>query len=88
MMNSYLVFLICFVFAIFLSIILFVIKIVEWKKIKPNARTRICFDCDFHYNSRKGEREFLYCPYCGKKTYGFDDESFERFDKEHFVNKC
>ena len=43
-----------------------------------NKNTRICFDCDKEY-SPKDKVPYLYCPYCGKKTFGFDDESCERF---------
>ena len=45
------------------------------KKISEN--TRICFYCDNHYSPCKGELPFLYCPYCGEKTFKFDNESFE-----------
>ena len=82
-MNSYLIFLIGFVFGIVLLIILFIVTRIAVLKGKPNAKTRFCFDCDFQFNPAIGEKDILYCPYCGKKTYGFDDESFVRFDKDY-----
>ncbi len=54
-----------------------------FKKEKITENTRICFDCDNHYTPYKNELPFLYCPYCGKQTYGFDNESLERFDKNY-----
>lgn len=54
------------------------------KKEKITENTRICFDCDNHYTPYKNNLPFLYCPYCEKKTYGFDNESFERFDKNYY----
>ena len=82
-MNSYLVFLIGFVFGIVLLIILFIVIRIAKLKRKPSASTRFCFDCDFEFDPAIGEKDILYCPYCGKKTYGFDDESFVRFDKDY-----
>ena len=45
--------------------------------------TRLCFNCGLHFTSKSKNDDILYCPYCGKKTYGFDDESLERFDKDY-----
>lgn len=60
------------------------IKYANLKKVTEN--TRLCFDCDNQYTSRKGDLPWLFCPYCGKKTFGFDLESFERLDEyyDHF----
>ena len=59
-------------------------KILKWYtgQKKSNANTRFCFDCDNEYNPPRRGLPWLYCPFCGKKTFGFDDESYERFDKE------
>lgn len=57
------------------------IKYANLKKI--TVKTRLCFDCDNQYTPRLGDLPWLYCPYCGKKTYGFDKESLERFDNDY-----
>ena len=41
--------------------------------------TTFCFDCDYEFRKSKDEPITKFCPYCGKKTHGFDDESFKRF---------
>lgn len=63
---------------------MFKFNIKFFKKRKITENTRICFDCDNYYTPYKNELPFLYCPYCGKQTYGFDNESLERFDKYYF----
>lgn len=61
-------------------------KFCLFKKKNPfNEYTRICFSCDFNFPSENEKDMFIYCPYCGKKTFGFDEESFERFDKEYCI---
>ena len=58
-------------------------KFCLFKKKSPfNEYTRICFNCDYHFLSKNEKDMFIYCPYCGKKTFGFDEESLVRFDME------
>ena len=45
--------------------------------------TRFCFDCDYEFPKTENELIYKFCPFCGKETYGFDDESFERFNKNY-----
>lgn len=56
-------------------------------KKKPNEKTRMCFDCDNEYTPKKSDLPWLYCPYCGKKTFGFDDESYSRFEEVERLKK-
>lgn len=52
------------------------------RKVEPE--TTICFDCDFHFTPKNGGKKIMFCPYCGKQTYGFDEESFKRYEIEFF----
>ena len=45
--------------------------------------TTFCFDCDYEFRRTENKLVYKYCPFCGKETYGFDDESFERFNKNY-----
>ena len=45
--------------------------------------TRFCFDCNYEFCKTEDEIVYKFCPLCGKETYGFDDESFERFNKNY-----
>ena len=60
-------------------------KYANLKKVTKN--TRFCFDCDNQYTPRRHDKPWLFCPYCGRKTFGFDEESFKRF-KEEYKTEC
>lgn len=51
--------------------------------LRTNEKTTFCFDCDKEYTFSKQDESFLFCPFCGKQTYGFDNESFKRFEKDY-----
>ena len=68
------------------SLVLQIYNHLKFKKRNDciNEKTKMCFECGYHFNfNDQNNFEFIYCPFCGKKVFGFDDESFNRFDKEY-----
>ena len=98
-MNIDVIGIIIFVFLCFLVCVIALLVVVWWQDSKGvegerhkcysrkvNEFTRFCFDCDNAYTPDDGLL-WVYCPYCGKQTYGFDDESIERFSQEEFCKE-
>lgn len=84
-----LILIIIFIFVFILFFVSLLLQIYNHLKLKKGndcnyEKTKICFECDYHFDSNdQNSLEFIYCPFCGKKLFGFDDESFNRFDKEY-----